>query len=90
MVKPQHFLPVHGEYAFLCRHAELAQDLGVQDTSVIRNGQLLGVYDKRNAKTVSIGACGAGQRVVLVLVGFCVVIVLLCVMSMVVCVGWVC
>ncbi len=60
LVKPQHFLPVHGEYAFLCRHAELAQELGVQDTSVIRNGQLLGVYDKRNAKTVSTGVLWGG------------------------------
>ena len=25
LVKPQHFLPVHGEYSFLCAHAELAQ-----------------------------------------------------------------
>lgn len=24
LVKPQHFLPVHGEYAFLCEHAQLA------------------------------------------------------------------
>lgn len=69
LVKPQHFLPVHGEYAFLCRHAELAQDLGVRDTSVIRNGQLLGVYDKRNAKTVSTGAC---QGVVPMCVCVCV------------------
>ena len=25
LVKPQHFLPVHGEYAFLCAHAQLAR-----------------------------------------------------------------
>lgn len=25
-VKPQHFLPVHGEYAFLCEHARLAKE----------------------------------------------------------------
>ena len=24
LVKPQHFLPVHGEFAFLCEHAQLA------------------------------------------------------------------
>ena len=23
LVKPQHFLPVHGEYSFLCAHAEV-------------------------------------------------------------------
>lgn len=56
LVQPQHFLPVHGEYAFLCAHAELAQELGVQDVSVIRNGQMLGVADKRNRRTVSTGS----------------------------------
>ena len=40
LVKPQHFLPVHGEYAFLCAHAQLAQEQGVRNTSVIRNGQV--------------------------------------------------
>lgn len=30
LVKPQHFLPVHGEYAFLCAHAELAREIGIQ------------------------------------------------------------
>jgi hypothetical protein len=34
-VKPQHFLPVHGEYAFLCEHARLARErAGVQFTEV--------------------------------------------------------
>ena len=27
MTKPQHFLPVHGEYAFLCAHAQLAREV---------------------------------------------------------------
>lgn len=56
LVKPQHFLPVHGEYAFLCAHSQLARDIGVRNTSVIHNGQLLGVAQKRNANTVSTGA----------------------------------
>jgi hypothetical protein len=34
-VQPQHFLPVHGEYAFLCEHARLAKDkAGVNFTQV--------------------------------------------------------
>lgn len=52
LVKPQHFLPVHGEYAFLCAHAQLAQETGVNRTSVIRNGQMLGVSELRNSNSV--------------------------------------
>lgn len=112
-VKPQHFLPVHGEYAFLTAHAQvlpgagggagsgcfvaaggsnaqekpaccwrprgahfyspiilpqvalcssrlpspqLARDNGVNYTSVIRNGQMLGVAERRNKNTVSVGS----------------------------------
>lgn len=54
-VKPKHFLPVHGESAFLYAHAELAQDLGCRNTSVIRNGEMLGVSDIRNKEHVSMG-----------------------------------
>eukprot|EP00887_Chlorella_sp_A99_P006856 scaffold2.g6856.t1 len=35
LVKPQHFLPVHGEYAFLCAHAQLgtgsALEMGMEE-----------------------------------------------------------
>ena len=55
-VKPQHFLPVHGEYSFLCAHAQLGRETGIHNTSVIRNGQMLGVWDKRNKNTVSTGS----------------------------------
>jgi mRNA degradation ribonuclease J1/J2 len=56
MVKPQHFLPVHGEYAFLCAHAQLARDIGCRNTSVIKNGQMLGVSHLRNGNTLSTGS----------------------------------
>lgn len=56
LVKPQHFLPVHGEYAFLCAHAQLARDIGVRETSVIRNGHFLGISPRRNGATVSSGS----------------------------------
>ena len=35
LVKPQHFLPVHGQYAFLCAHAQLARDIGITNTGLI-------------------------------------------------------
>lgn len=54
LVKPQHFLPVHGEYAFLCAHAKLARESGVQYTEVIRNGQMLGVRERRNGRVRSV------------------------------------
>jgi mRNA degradation ribonuclease J1/J2 len=61
-VKPQHFLPVHGEYAFLCAHAQLAKETGISNTAVIRNGQMLGVWERRNGRTVSTGSmAGLGE-----------------------------
>ena len=53
LVKPQHFLPVHGEYSFLTAHAQLARDIGIRNTSVIRNGQMVGVHHRRNGNEVS-------------------------------------
>jgi len=53
LVKPHHFLPVHGEFAFLCEHANLARGLGVKNTSVIRNGQMLGVSPTGAANRVA-------------------------------------
>ena len=42
-VRPRFFVPVHGEYMFLQRHADLASAAGVQDTLLIENGTLLEV-----------------------------------------------
>lgn len=56
LVKPQHFLPVHGEATFLYAHAELAQTLGCMNTTVIRNGQMLGVGELRSRNHVSSGS----------------------------------
>lgn len=61
-VKPQHFLPVHGEYAFLCEHAQLAREkAGVNFTSVIKNGQMLGVHERRNSNTLSVGSAALAR-----------------------------
>jgi len=65
-VKPQHFLPVHGEYAFLTEHAALAQEqAGVKHCSVIKNGQLLAVGERRNRNTVSSGSAAIAEAKVL-------------------------
>eukprot|EP00879_Flechtneria_rotunda_P017604 GHRR01018454.1.p1 GENE.GHRR01018454.1~~GHRR01018454.1.p1 ORF type:complete len:532 (+),score=154.50 GHRR01018454.1:191-1786(+) len=59
-VKPQHFLPVHGEYSFLVEHARLArQRAGVLFTEVIKNGQMLGIHERRNRNTLSTGSMAA-------------------------------
>lgn len=50
LIKPEHFLPVHGEYAFLKEHERLAKETGVVHTSVIGNGTLLGVTPLKNKK----------------------------------------
>ena len=43
MVKPKFFMPVHGEYRMLKRHAELANELGMpqQNVFVMQTGQVL-------------------------------------------------
>lgn len=59
LVKPRHFLPVHGESAFLYAHGELAQSLGCKNVSVIHNGEMLGFGDIRNGNHVSMGSSAA-------------------------------
>ncbi|MDO4581256.1 MAG: ribonuclease J [Bacillota bacterium] len=43
MVRPRFFMPVHGEYRMLYKHALLAQQVGIaaEDTFVMENGQIL-------------------------------------------------
>lgn len=45
MVRPRFFLPMHGEYRMLYKHARLAQNLGIpeENTFVMENGQVLEV-----------------------------------------------
>jgi beta-CASP RNase J family ribonuclease len=51
LVRPQHFLPVHGEYAFLKMHEELGRASGVRHTAVIQNGQMLGCGQLRSGNS---------------------------------------
>jgi len=43
LVKPKFFMPVHGEYRMLIKHAQLAQDMGIPESNVFvgENGQVL-------------------------------------------------
>lgn len=43
LVKPQYFMPIHGEYRMLKLHTELAQELGMkkENTFVLANGDVL-------------------------------------------------
>lgn len=43
LVKPKFFIPVHGEYRMLIKHAELAEEVGIPAKNVflIENGQVL-------------------------------------------------
>eukprot|EP00798_Chlamydomonas_sp_ICE-L_P032480 gene32480-17715_t len=51
------FLPVHGEYSFLCEHARIAKEhAGVNYTEVIKNGTLLGCGERNNRNSVSQGS----------------------------------
>ncbi len=45
LTRPQTFVPIHGTYHHLKRHAELARSLGVTDTLVVKNGDVLELDD---------------------------------------------
>ena len=59
LCKPKFFMPVHGEFRMLVKHAELATECGVQaeNTFVMENGDVLEVFKDRGAK---IGTVKAG------------------------------
>jgi len=56
ILRPKYFVPIHGEYRMLVRHARLAIDLGVEPDNafVITNGDVLELRD---------GAVKVGERV---------------------------
>ncbi len=60
MVRPTYFVPVHGEYRMLVRHAQLASQVGVpsRNTFVMDNGNVLTITDKgaQAKSTVQAGA----------------------------------
>eukprot|EP00252_Welwitschia_mirabilis_P011267 TRINITY_DN2535_c0_g1_i1.p1 TRINITY_DN2535_c0_g1~~TRINITY_DN2535_c0_g1_i1.p1 ORF type:complete len:875 (+),score=199.16 TRINITY_DN2535_c0_g1_i1:172-2796(+) len=61
IVKPQHFVPIHGELTFLKEHELLGKSTGIRHTSVIRNGEMLGVSHLRNRRVLSNGFVSLGK-----------------------------
>eukprot|EP00850_Spirogloea_muscicola_P004499 SM000019S05043 [mRNA] locus=s19:621691:627160:- [translate_table: standard] len=62
LVKPQHFLPVHGEYSFMKEHEQVARRQGIRHTTVIKNGEMLGVSPLRNGRVLSNGFSILGRE----------------------------
>ncbi|XP_059302908.1 ribonuclease J isoform X1 [Lycium ferocissimum] len=62
IVKPQHFLPVHGELLFLKEHELLGKSTGIRHTTVIKNGEMLGISHLRNRKVLSNGYISLGKQ----------------------------
>ncbi|NQS74948.1 MAG: ribonuclease J [Peptococcaceae bacterium] len=63
LVRPRFFVPVHGEYRMLIKHAELAKDVGVlpQNIIVAENGQVL-EFSRRSGRIT--GRVAAGKVLV--------------------------
>jgi ribonuclease J len=53
LIKPKHFLPVHGESRMLMQHAELAHNVGMSKdkTFIVENGNILEI-DKKSVQIV--------------------------------------
>ncbi|XP_051148082.1 ribonuclease J isoform X2 [Andrographis paniculata] len=62
IVKPQHFLPIHGELLFLKEHELLGKSTGIHHTTVIKNGEMLGVSHLRNRRVLSNGFISLGKE----------------------------
>ncbi|KAK2648243.1 hypothetical protein Ddye_015732 [Dipteronia dyeriana] len=62
IVKPQHFLPIHGELLFLKEHELLGKSTGIRHSTVIKNGEMLGVSHLRNRRVLSNGFISLGKE----------------------------
>lgn len=60
LIKPQYFMPVHGEYRMLCKHAELAKLMGVNPKNIVvaENGAVVEI-SKKGIKKVEPVQAGA-------------------------------
>jgi ribonuclease J len=57
LTRPRYFVPVHGEYRHLIRHAALAAEMGCTDTFVLEDGNVLEIdaAGARQAESVTSG-----------------------------------
>jgi len=59
LTQPKYFIPVHGEHRHLCKHADIAEHMGVDPKNIfiMENGKVLEIDDKkaRIASTVPSG-----------------------------------
>ncbi len=57
LTRPRYFVPVHGEYRHLVRHAALAGEMGIVDTFVLEDGDVLEIdaAGARQAESVASG-----------------------------------
>ncbi|KAF7834674.1 Ribonuclease J isoform B [Senna tora] len=62
IVKPQHFLPIHGELLFLKEHELLGKSTGIRHTAVFKNGEMLGVSHLRNRRVLPNGFVSLGKE----------------------------
>ena len=58
LVKPQYFMPVHGEYRMLCKHADLAKEMGIKPNNIIvgENGTVVEVTQRKICKNGTVQA----------------------------------
>lgn len=58
LVRPKFFMPVHGEYHHLVKHAKLARDLGMSKENIFigENGQILEITKEKGALTGKVTA----------------------------------
>lgn len=56
LTKPKYFIPVHGEHRHLMLHAKLAEDMGIDNTFILTNGNILEIGMKEAKVTGNVVA----------------------------------
>ena len=58
LTKPHYFIPVHGEYRMLCKHAEIGKLMGVEPKNVLvaKNGEVIEITKRSMRATSSVPA----------------------------------